>query len=61
MKRSFPVGNVENIYPSKEVIKSNVDTKDENRGRNRSYAEIFIHQNMRRHGVEKEMSCDHPY
>ena len=61
MKRSFTVGNVDKIYPSKEVIKSNVDTTDENRGRNISYAEIFIHQNMRRHDVEKEMSCDHQY
>ena len=43
------------------MIKSNVNTKDKNMGRKKSYADIVIHGNMRRHGGGKESSFCHRY
>ena len=43
------VGNVDRVCPRKEVIKYNVNKKDNNIGRKRSYADIVIHRNKRWH------------
>ena len=42
------VGNVDRFYPRK-VIKYNVNKKDNNIGRKRSYSDIVIHRNKRWH------------
>ena len=49
------------VESSKEVIELNVETKDENTGSKRSYSDIFIHGNKRRHDVGRESSRNHRY
>ena len=45
------VGNMDKIKSRNEVIKSNVDTRDEKVGRNKSYADILIHRNIKWHNI----------
>ena len=44
---------------SKEVIKSNVETKDEKLVRKNSFTDIVLHGNKKRHGVRTESTCVH--
>ena len=48
------VGNMDGVESRKEVVDSNIETKDENFGRKKSYADIFIHGNHKRHNVKTE-------
>ena len=55
------VENVDEVNSMKEVIESNIETKDKNVGRKQSYADILIHRNIIRHGVGTESCRDHQY
>ena len=51
--------NMDKVKSIKEMIKSNIDTKDEKLGRKKSYADIVIHTNKKRHDVRTESSRVH--
>ena len=53
------VVNVDKVYPIKEVIESNVETKDKITRRKISYADIVIHRNKRPCDVVAEHSREH--
>ena len=54
------VGNMDEVESSKEVIESNIETKDKKLGMKKSYAEIVINSNKKRNAVSTEISHDHP-
>ena len=55
------VRNEDKVYPRKEATESNIETKEKNTGGKILYADIVIHNNIRRHDVGTEISCDHQY
>ena len=52
---------MDEVDPSKESIKSNIETKDKNTGSKKLYANIVIHGNKRRHDVGLENWHNHRY
>ena len=55
------VRNVDEVEYRKEMIKSNVETKDKNTGRKKLYTYIFINKNKRRNAIKKESIHYHYY
>ena len=48
------VGDTNKFESRKKVIQSNAETKDKKVGRDKSYTDIVIHRNKKRHDVRKE-------
>ena len=50
---------MDQLESRKELIKSNAEVKYEKLGSKKSYADIVIHRNKKRHNIRKEISQYH--